>query len=355
MDPVVEQAEVEAFAGRALGDIAGLMTTLFCVVGDRLGLFAALAEAGSASSDELAKRAGVEERYVREWLRGLAAAGYLEHDREHGTFAIPPAHVPVLAEEGGPMFFGGVYQETAGALPVLGKVIDAFRTGGGVGQSEYGPDFWAGLERFTGGWFDHLLLPVWLPAMPRVVASLEEGARVADVGCGAGRALIRMAEAYPKSRFVGFDAFEGQLERARANAAAAGVADRVRFEALDASRGLPDRYDLITTFDVVHDAVDPTGLMRSIREGLADGGTYVLLEINSADDPADNVGPIAATFYGFSLFYCMTTSLAHNGAGLGTCGMPEATVRAYAADAGFGEVTRVPVENPFNVIYELRP
>ncbi len=355
MDPVVEQAEVEAFAGRALGDIAGLMTTLFCVVGDRLGLFAALAEAGSASSDELAKRAGVEERYVREWLRGLAAAGYLEHDREHGTFAIPPAHVPVLAEEGGPMFFGGVYQETAGALPVLGKVIDAFRTGGGVGQSEYGPDFWAGLERFTGGWFDHLLLPVWLPAMPRVVASLEEGARVADVGCGAGRALIRMAEAYPKSRFVGFDAFEGQLERARANAAAAGVADRVRFEALDASRGLPDRYD-------PHHHV-----RRGARRGRSDradaldqGGTRRRRHVRAARDqlrrrPADNVGPIAATFYGFSLFYCMTTSLAHNGAGLGTCGMPEATVRAYAADAGFGEVTRVPVENPFNVIYELRP
>jgi SAM-dependent methyltransferase len=354
MAAAVEQAEVEAFAGRALGDIAGMMTTLFCVVGDRLGLFSALAEAGSASSEQLAARAGVDERYVREWLRGLSAAGYLEHDRANGTFSIPPAHLPVLAEEGGPMFFGGVYQETGGALPVVGKVADAFRSGGGVDQAEYGPDFWAGLERFTGGWFDHLLLPVWLPAMPRVAASLEAGAHVADVGCGAGRALVRLAEAYPKSRFVGFEIFDAQLDRARANAQAAGVGDRVRFEAIDASRGLPDRFDVITTFDVVHDAVDPIGLMRSIREGLADDGTYVLLEINSADDPADNMGPLAATFYGFSLFYCMTTSLAHNGAGLGTCGMPEATVRAFAADAGFGEVVRVPIDNPFNVLYELR-
>ena len=351
----VEPSAVEAFAGRALGDIAGLMTALFCVVGDRLGLFAALADGGPATSDELAGRAGVDERYAREWLRGLTAAGYLAHDRTTGRFSIPAAHVPVLAEEGGPWFFGGVYQETAGALPVLGRVIDVFRTGGGVDQSEYTQDFWAGMERFTGAWFDHLLIPVWLPALPEVASRLEQGADVADVGCGAGRALIRLADAYPASRFVGYDAFEGQLERARANAAAAGVDDRVRFELFDAARGLPARYDVITTFDVVHDAVDPLGLLRSIRDALTGDGVYVMLEVNSADDPADNAGPLAATYYGFSLFYCMTTSLAHGGAGLCTCGMPEATVRELATAAGFGEVSRAPVDNPFNVIYELRP
>ena len=350
----VDDTAVEAFAGKALGDMAGMMTTLFCVVGDRLGLFKALADGGPATSEQLAARAGVDERYAREWLRGLTAAGYLEQDRASGAFSVPAAHVPVLAEEGGPWFFGGVYQETAGALPVLGKVIDAFRDGGGVAQSEYTPDLWAGMERFTRGWFDHLLVPVWLPAMPEVARRLEAGADVADVGCGAGRALIRLAESYPKSRFVGYDAFEAQLDLARANAAAAGVGDRIRFELFDAANGLPARYDVITTFDVVHDAVDPQGLLRSIRAALNHDGAYVMLEINSADDPADNLGPLAATFYGFSLFYCMTTSLAHGGAGLGTCGMPEATVRELAAAAGFGQVTRAPVENPFNVIYELR-
>ncbi len=351
----LDQSHVEAFAGKALGDMAGLMTTLFCVVGDRLGLFASLAHGGPATSEELASRAGVDERYAREWLRGLTAADYLEQDRATGKFSIPAAHVPVLAEEGGPWFFGGVYQETAGALPVLGRVIDVFRGGGGVAQSEYTPDLWAGMERFTGAWFDHLLVPVWLPALPEVARRLEDGADVADVGCGAGRALIRLAESYPKSRFVGYDAFEGQLERARANAAAAGVEDRVRFELFDAAKGLPERYDVITTFDVVHDAVDPLGLLRSIRAALTDGGVYVILEINSADDPADNVGPLAALFYGFSLFYCMTTSLAHGGAGLGTCGLPEARVREFAEAAGFADVTRAPVDNPFNVVYELRP
>jgi SAM-dependent methyltransferase len=334
--------------------MAGMMTTLFCVVGDRLGLFQALADGGPATSEDLSARAGVDERYAREWLRGLTAAGYLEHDRNAGTFSIPAAHVPVLAEEGGPFFFGGVYQETAGSLPTLGRLIHVFRDGGGVAQSEFGPDLWAGMERFTGAWFDHLLVPVWLPALPETAGLLEAGAEVADVGCGAGRALIRLAETYPKSTFVGFDAFEGQLERARANAAAADLEDRVSFELFDAAKGLPARYDVITTFDVVHDAVDPLGLMRSIRDALTERGVYVMLEINSADDPADNLGPLAALFYGFSLFYCMTSSLAHGGAGLGTCGMPEARVRQLASEAGFSHVTRAPVDNPFNVIYELR-
>jgi SAM-dependent methyltransferase len=351
----VDNAAVEAFAGKALGDLAGLMTTLFCVVGDRLGLFVALADGGPATSAALGARAGVEERYVREWLHGLSAVGYLEHDREDSTFSIPAAHAPVLAQEGGLWFFGGVYQEVVGTLPVIEKVIEAFRTGGGAAQSDYGPDLWAGMERFTGAWFDHLLVPVWLPAMPEIARRLQEGANLADVGCGAGRALVRLAQEYPRSRFTGYDTFEGQLERARANAAAAGVADRVRFELVDATRGLPEGHDLITTFDVVHDAVDPVGLVRSIKDALANDGRYVMLEINCADDPADNAGPLAATFYGFSLFYCMTTSLAHDGAGLGTCGMPEAAVRRLAADAGFAEVTRVPVDNPFNVLYELRP
>jgi len=344
----------QEFAGRALTDFAGAMTTLMCITGDRLGLFAELAR-GPATSDELAARAGVDPRYALEWLRGLASAGYLTHDRADDRYALPAAHAPVLADEGGPFFMGGVYQETAGALPVLPAVIRAFRDGGGAAQSEYGPDLWEGLERFTGAWFDNLLVPQWLEAMPDVRDRLRDGARVADVGCGAGRALIRLAEAFPASRFTGFDLFPAQIARAEANARAAGVADRVRFELVDGVGGIPGPFDVITTFDVVHDAADPAGLVRAIRQALAPDGAYVLLEINCADDPADNVGPLATALYGFSLFYCMTTSLAQGGAGLGTCGLPEARVRDLLGDAGFATVTRLPIENPFNVIYVGRP
>jgi 2-polyprenyl-3-methyl-5-hydroxy-6-metoxy-1,4-benzoquinol methylase len=349
----IDEAKVEAFAGRAIGDLAGAMTTLFCAVGDRLGLMKTLAEHGPATSEELAQRAALQERYALEWLRGMAAAGYLEYDPDTTRFTLPPEHAPVLAQELGPTFFGGVYQELLGCLTAVDQVVHAFRAGGGAPQETYSQDMWEGMERFTAGWFENLLLAEWLPALPEVRRTLETGAIVADVGCGAGRALLKLATAFPASTYSGYDAFEGQLERAQANATTAGVTDRVSFERRDvAVDGLPGRFDVITTFDVVHDAVDPLALMRAIRAGLEPDGTYLLLEINCADHASDNAGPIAQVLYGFSLLYCMTSSLAHDGAGLGTCGMPDIKVRELAKQAGFGTVTRV-AENPFNVLYAL--
>jgi len=349
----IDEASVEAFVGRAIGDLAGAMTTVFCALGDRLGLLKALADDGPATSGELAARLGLQERYVREWLRGMAAAGYLDPDPESARFALPAEHVPVLSQETGPMFFGGVYQELLGALSTLDRVADAFRSGGGVPQEAFSPDFWEGMERFTASWFENLLLSEWLPAAPEVLSGLEQGARVADVGCGAGRALIKLATAFPNSRFTGYDASHAQLERARANATRSGLADTIEFERRDvAAEGLHHRFDVITTFDVVHDAVDPLALLKAICTGLEPVGTYLLLETNSADHAHDNQGPIAQVLYGFSLLYCMTSSLAHNGAGLGTCGLPEREIRRLTADAGFGTVTRV-AENPFNILYTL--
>ena len=349
----IDEAKVEAFAGKAIGDLAGAMTTLFCAIGDRLELMKTLAEHGPATSDELAQTADVQERYAREWLRGMAAAGYLEHDPATGRFTLPAEHAPVLAQELGPTFFGGAYQELLGCLTAVDDVVRAFRAGGGVAQDAYSPDMWEGMERFTAGWFENLLLAEWLPALPAVRAKLESGATVADVGCGAGRALLKLATTFPTGSYSGFDAFEAQVKRARANASGAALRERVSFERRDvAADGLPDLFDVITTFDVVHDAVDPLALMRAIRAGLEPGGTYLLLEINCADHHEDNAGPIAQVLYGFSLLYCMTSSLAHDGAGLGTCGLPDAKIRELAAQAGFGSVTRV-AENPFNVLYAL--
>jgi 2-polyprenyl-3-methyl-5-hydroxy-6-metoxy-1,4-benzoquinol methylase len=349
----IDEAAVEAFVGRALGDLGGAMTTLSCALGDRLGLFKSLGADGPVSSEHLAARLGLNERYVREWLLGMAAAGYLEYEPDSQCFSLPVEHAPVLAQEAGPVFFGGVYQELIGSLAALERVADAFRTGGGAPQEAYPDDLWDGMERFSAGWFENLLLSEWLPAVPEIRAKLEQGAKVADVGCGAGRALIKLADAFPNSTCTGYDAFEGQLVRARQNAASAEVGDRVTFERRDvATEGLPDRFDLITTFDVVHDAVDPLKLLTAIRAGLEPGGTHLMLEINCADHAHENQGPVAQVLYGFSLLYCMTSSLAHDGAGLGTCGLPEATIRALAAEAGFRTVRRV-AENPFNVLYAL--
>lgn len=350
----LDHSKLEAFMGKLIDDMGGTMTTLLSCLGDRLGLFKDLAENGPASSAELAGRMGLSERYVREWLWGMTSAGYLEHDSATGRYALPAEHAAALAEEAGPMFVGGVFQ----MLPEIAKPFDrlaaAFKEGGGVSQDAFAPAFWAGMERFTAGWFENLLLQEWIPALPDVKEKLQRGALVADIGCGSGRALIKLAQAFPSSRFVGYDAFEGQVSRAVENAKAAGVADRVDFEQRDAVEGLPQQYDLITTFDVIHDAVNPRGLLRAIREGLKPDGTYLLLEINSADKPEENVGSLASMFYGMSVFYCMTTSLANGGEGLGTVGLPETKIREFCGEAGFGSVRRLPIENPFNVLYEVK-
>jgi len=219
----------------------------------------------------------------------------------------------------------------------------------------YDPSTWEGITRFTNGWFDNLLVPVWLPAMPDVLAKFERGALVADVGCGQGNALIKLAQTYPQSRYVGYDNFASSIVQAKANAEAAGVADRVRFEHRDVSTGLHERYDVITTFDVVHDAVNPRGLLQSIRNGLRPDGRYICLEINSSDKLEENLGLLGAFFYSCSVLYCMTTSLAHHGEGLGTVGVPESKMRELCAEAGFSHVRRVPMENPFNILYEVIP
>jgi SAM-dependent methyltransferase len=350
----LDEARVEAFMGKVLEDFSGTMTTLLCVLGDRLGLFEALVK-GPATAAELPVRAGVSERYALEWLSGLAAAEYLEHEPTDGRYALPPEHQPAFAQEAGPMFLCGAYQMVHGMLGPFDRLVAAFRDGRGVPQEAFPDEWWDGMQRFTAGWFENLLLGEWLPALPHVREKLERGALVADVGCGSGRALLKLAEAFPNSRFVGFDAYDGQIARAAHNAERAGVADRVGFKLLDVAEGLPGEYDLITTFDVIHDAVDPLAVIRAIRGALRRDGSYLLLEINCADRREDNVGPIPALFYGFSVFYCLTTSLAHGGEGLGTCGCPEAKVRELCTQAGFGPIDRVPVETPFNVLYEIRP
>ncbi|WP_433200376.1 class I SAM-dependent methyltransferase [Dactylosporangium sp. CS-047395] len=349
----MDENKAAEFTGRVLADTAAFATVVLAALGDRAGLFKELAKGGPGTSGELARRAGLDERYVREWAAGLHAAGYLRYDPAQQRFELPAEHAPTLAVEPGPAFFGGVHQELVGAVQRYDTVAAAFRDGGGVRGDELHPDVAEGTSRFTAQWHRNLLVQLWLPLVPEVEAKLRAGARVADVGCGTGQALIELARAYPAVTGTGYDVSPSAVAAARAAAEAAGVADRLRYEVLDASGGLPEPYDVITTFDVVHDAVDPAGLLRSIRDGLRPGGRYLCLEINCSDRTVENVGPIATLLYGFSMLYCMTTSLAEGGAGLGTLGLPEPVLARLSAEAGFATCRRVDMDNPFNTLYEL--
>ncbi|HYZ92913.1 MAG TPA: methyltransferase domain-containing protein [Actinomycetota bacterium] len=350
-----DEAKAGEFLGKALDDLAGANTVLLCGVGDRLGLFKELDANGPATSEELSRRAGIDERYAREWLGGMSAAGYLSYDPANKRFTLPAEHAAVLAQEGHAVFFGGLYEQMLGMSQVVEPLLEAFRHGGGVPQSAYAPEHWSGLERGTAAWFDNSLVQTWIPAVPDVEAALQRGIDVADVGCGAGRALIRLAEAYPNSRYVGFDNFPGQVERAREAVEAAGLTDKIQFEVADAAQGLPDSYDLITTFDVIHDSADPLGLLTAIHEALRPDGHYLCLDINCSDKLEENAGPLATLMFGASVFYCMTTSLAQGGAGLGTLGLHQKKMRELATEAGFSSVDLAEIDNPFNVLYVLKP
>jgi 2-polyprenyl-3-methyl-5-hydroxy-6-metoxy-1,4-benzoquinol methylase len=349
----IDQTKQEAFVRKVLGDTSATMTTLLASIGDRLGLFKDLAANGPGSSAEVARRTGTNERYVREWLGGMTASGYVEYDAVTDRFSLPAEHAAALATEGGPFFFGGLYEMIPALIAVYDQVTEAFRQGGGVRQANYPPAVWDGLERSSAGWFNNLLLQQWIPAMPSVQSKLQRGVRVADVGCGRGRALIKLAQAFPASRYFGYEIYGPAVDEATANAKAADVQDRVTFQQVDVANGLPAEYDVITTFDVIHDAVDPLRILRVLRRALAPDGVYVCLDTNCSDKLEENIGPLGAMLYGFSVLYCMTTSLAWGGVGLGTLGLPETKVQEMCAEAGFHSVRRVPLENPLNNLYEI--
>ena len=237
-----------------------------------------------------------------------------------------------------------------GMLGVLDQLQSAFKTGQGIPMEAYNQDTWEGMERDMTGIYQANLLPNWIPAMPVVQAMLEKGVSLADVGCGSGRIPILLAAAFPNSRFYGFDIFLPIIERARHNAASTGLETRIDFQTVQPSAPLPGKFDLITTFDVLHDSSDPLALLNIIRQALLPGGRYICLEINCAERLEDNIGPLQTVRYGASLLYCMSTSLAYGGAGLGTMGLPETGLRSLCQQAGFSQVERItPVESAHNV------
>lgn len=352
-EKALDWGKVKEFAGTMTSDLGAAMQGALSYIGDRLGIFKALAAAGAVTSAELAVRSGLNERYLREWLGAMTAAKYINYDAASGRYSMPPEHAMILADENSPFFMGGFMQMVVPEVGMAPKLLDAFRTGRGVPQSEYPPEVFEAIERGSAPMYKHSLVRKWIPAMPRVVEALNAGGTALDVGCGSGRAVIALANAFPKARLFGYDGHPGSVERARANAQAAGVADRVSFDVVDCTRLPAAQFDFIATFDVIHDSVDPVGLLKSIRGALKPDGTYLMVEVNVSNRLEDNINPMGRMMYSASTLYCMTVSLAHGGAGIGAL-MGEPKARELAEAAGFSQFKRLPVKDAFSVLYELR-
>jgi SAM-dependent methyltransferase len=350
----LDEAKLEAFVGQAVVDMGAAISGLLLHLGDRLGLYKAMAGAGPITSAMLAQRTGTAERYVREWLGNQTAGGYVVYDPTDGTYELPAEHAMVLANEDSPVFLAGAFETIASCYADHALFADAFSSGTGIGWHAHDERLFSGVLRlFRPGYAAHLVRE-WLPALDGVVDKLRAGASVADVGCGYGASTILMAQAFEQSTFAGFDIHHPSIQSARAAAAEAGVHQRVTFE-VAAALDLPaDGYDLVCLFDALHDMGDPAGAARRIRRAMAPDGTLLIVEPNAGDALEQNLNPVGRTYYGLSTVICTPGSLAQEvGLGLGAQA-GERQLATLLGDAGFSQVRRA-TETPFNIILEARP
>ena len=352
--PEVDQYRLGEFLGRAIGDLGATMSAALVLLGDRLGLYRAMADGRPVTAEQLAERTGTAVAYLRPWLANQAAGGYLQYHPDTGTWSMTTEQAYALAFEDGPAFFAGSMQLALAVFRDLPAIEDRFRTGAGFGWHEHDGNLFEGTERFFRPGYVANLVGTWLPALDGVVGKLTAGATVADVGCGHGASTILMAQAFPESEFVGTDYHEASIVVARRHAQAAGVEDRVRFEAGEAAELPAGGFDLITMFDCLHDMGDPEAAARAARRALAGDGTLMLVEPMAGDHLEDNLHPIGRVFYGASVLVCTPASLAQPGArALGPQAGP-ARLTALLRDAGFSRV-RIAASSPVNLVFEARP
>ena len=349
----IDPEKLEAFMGQAVTDMGAVISAPLFVIGERMGLYKAMAGAGPLSSEEVAERAGVAERSVREWLRNQAAGGYVTYDAESDTYELPPEQALALADEESPFYLLGAYELIASLYADEDKIATAFKTGGGMGWHEHDHRLFEGTERFFRPGYKGHLVPEWIPALEGVEDKLKEGAKVADIGCGHGASTILMAEAFPASEFHGFDYHPASIERAREAAAEAGV-DNVDFEVATAKDYPGTGYDLVAVFDCLHDMGDPVGASMHIHDTLAPDGTWLIVEPFAGDHVEDNLNPVGRVFYGASTMICTPASLDQEvGLALGAQA-GEKRLAEVIMSGGFTDVRRA-TETPFNLILEARP
>ena len=350
----IDEAKLEAFMGQAVTDMGAIISAPLMVIGEKLGLYKAMAGAGPLSSQEVAERSGAAERYVREWLRNQAAGGYVTYDPESDRYTLPDEHALALADEDSPFYILGVYDSIASLYADEDQILEAFRSGGGMGWHEHDHRLFRGTERFFRPGYRAHLVAEWIPALEDVQAKLERGAKVADIGCGHGASTVIMADAFPNSQFFGFDYHDASIKRAREAAREAGVEDRVTFEVASAKDYPGDGYDLVCVFDCLHDMGDPVGASAHVLETLDSDGTWMIVEPFANDRVEDNLNPVGRVFYGASTVICTPASLAQEvGLALGAQA-GEARLTEVLKQGGFTRVRRA-TETPFNLILEARP
>lgn len=347
----INEAKLNEFLGKAVGDLGAAISATLMLVGDRLGLYKALAK-DAATPAELAERTNTSERYVREWLANQAAGGYAEYDAASGRYSLSPEQALCLADPAGPVDLPGAYNIVEATFHALDRTLENFRSGQGMEWGEHHACLFKGTERFFRAGYNAHLLGEWLPALDGVVDKLKRGAKVADVGCGHGASTVLMAQAYPQSEFVGYDYHPDSIRVAAERAAAAGVGN-ARFEIADAT-GYQDRdFDLIAFFDCLHDMADPAGAAAHARQALKPDGHCLLVEPFAGDKVEDNLNPVGRVYYGASSQICVPVSLARKGPALGAQA-GEARLGAIMRDGGFGRFRRA-TETPFNLVLEARP
>lgn len=350
----IDTDKLMAFVFRAVDEVGATLNAALVVMGDKLGLYRALAGTGGLTPGELAERSGVAERYVREWLNAQAAGGYVQYEPVSGRYTLPPEQAVALTDETSPAYLPGFFQIAIGSVLDSPRITEAARSGAGLGWHEHNHEVFDGCERFFRPGYNANLVSSWLPALDGVVEKLERGIVVADVGCGHGASTILMAKTFPRSTFVGSDYHAGSIETARRRAREAGLGDRIRFEAAPASAYAGTGYDLVTMFDCLHDMGDPVGAARHVLASLAPDGTWMIVEPAAGDRVEDNLNPVGRAYYGLSTLLCTPSSLAQEvGLALGAQA-GEARIRDVVTSGGLTRFRRV-AETPFNLVFEARP
>lgn len=345
--------KVHETAFRIIGDAGGAFTITLGYLGDRLGMFRAMAGSGPVSSAALAGKTQLNERYVREWLRAMVAAEYVEYDPGSDQYHMSEEQAFVLANEDSPLFVGGALQFTPPSIRNVERIAQAFREGGGIPYSEIGEEIPHAIERLFRPAYLNFLAKDWFGAVPGLVPRLEKGARIVDIGCGRGQSTVIMARNFPKSRALGIDYHGPSIEAARNLAASEGVRNVDFLQASAEKIPAGHKYDLICSFDCIHDMVDPKATLRAIRNALADDGVYMWSEPNASANALENRNPVGKMFHSLSPLHCLTVSLAFNGAGLGTV-IGESGARALAEEAGFSQFEKLPIQHPLNQLFALR-
>lgn len=348
----IDQAKLEQFVGKMIYEMGAAATGAHVYIGDKLGLYKALAEKGPANSDELAQRTGTHERYVREWLANQAASGYVEYDREKRQFFLSPEQALVFANEDSPVLLTGGFESLACLYYARDKIAEAFKTGEGIGWGEHHPCLFSGTARFFNTAYKAHLVQEWIPALDGTKAVLEEGGKVADIGCGHGLSTLIMAQAFPKSKFIGFDFHKESIEAARKLAKEKKIKN-AEFETATAKDYPGKEYDLVTTFDCLHDMGDPAGVAKYVYPTLKDEGAWMIVEPMAGDNLPDNLNPLGRLFYAFSTGVCTPSSLSQEvKLGLGAQA-GEKRLREVVTSGGFTRFRRA-TETPFNLILEAK-